>query len=390
MIYNETYEIKISLDGDEIDYTPSAMAFRIKDSIFSLYPTASLNFQDLDGLFSEVLAFVNGTKVDIVYGLRDETEECSFTIIKNSVPDQANANSFGGNLEASLVHHYMYNQSKKSFAYKDEIGNIIKKLISTYNFKKVNIETTVNKGYWYQSLVNDAEFMNNYLLPFAYSTNSNTPFYLFINSANEFYFQSHKTLMNQNSVEELQLTSKGNVQSNAKNAIQGIYPYQTSISELRSSLHQHVSNFSKDGDFQFEEEIIEDFKGDGKLPLIANLDNVTDYYSLYSEDVEDPDMKNNNLGLSLFKKRNAFTLDKVVVVLPINRKLCSGKKVKVMIPSYTDKQQEETSARYSGEYLVESSYHIWDGSKGVTILILSRQSLVLPSTYRNSNKLIGA
>ncbi|MGD9678180.1 MAG: hypothetical protein AB7V16_07425 [Vulcanibacillus sp.] len=388
MVHNNKYEISISLEDQELDSIPSNFSFTQKDSIFNLYPTASLKFNDIQGHFSEYLSFINGTKINITYGLPDEYFSCDYAIIKNSIPDQQSIHSFGGISEMSLLHYYSFNQSKKSFAYKDEISNIIKKITPSFTDRK--IEVTENKGVWYQSLITDADFMENYLLPFAYSsTSSKTPFFLFIDSNNTFHFQSYASLFSQKPVEDLQFTKKGTPESAGKNSIHALFPYQSSLSEIRHTIHSYYSQFKKDKVFDINEDIINDFIYQGKqIPIISNIDNVMDYQTLYSDDVEDVDIKNNNLGLRLFQKRNNFTVDKLVVAINLNKNLCSGKKVNILLPTFSDKEIEELSARYSGEYLIESSYHIWSSTQGSTILILSRQGSRFPSSYRNIKKLI--
>ena len=71
----------------------------------------------------------------------------------------------------------------------------IKESAKKYNFDKIDIENTLNSGYWYQPYINDSEFIMNYLLPFAFSNSSqNTPFYCWIDSNNEFHFKSFQSM----------------------------------------------------------------------------------------------------------------------------------------------------------------------------------------------------
>jgi len=388
MEHKNSYEISISLEDQDLDTPASNFSFTQKDSIFQFYPTASFKFNDIQGHFSEYLSFINGTKIKITYGTTEEYFPCEYVITKNSIPDQQSMHSFGGISEISLIHYYAFNQSKKSFAYKDEISSIIKKL--TQAFQDKNIDVTENKGTWYQSLITDADFMEHYLLPFAYSSSaSKTPFFLFIDSNNTFNFQSYNSLFSKKAVEELRFTKKGTPEALGRDSIHSIFPYQSSLQEIRHTLHSYFSSFKKSGVVDITEEVIKDFIYNGQqIPIIANLDNITNCTSIYSEDVEDKDLKNNNLGLKLFQKRNSFVIDKVVVVITLNKKLCAGKKVEIAVPSYNDKENEELSARYSGEYLIESSYHTWNSVQGNTILILSRQATKIPTSYRNAKKLI--
>lgn len=391
MEYKNTYNINILLNEQEFDIIPSNFSFVQKDSIFQLYPTAYIKYNDIQALLSEYLAFVNGTKVTIDYGTIENSYSCDYVVVKNSIPDQYSTNSLGGMSEISLLHYFSFNQSKKSFAYKDEISNIISKLTSY--FKKKIIEKTENKGIWYQSLITDADFMEHYLLPFAYSsTSSDTPFFLFIDSNNVFHFQSYHSLFTQKSVIELRMYEKGTPSSLGKDAIQAIYPYQSNLLEIRNTLNPYFFNFNNNASYTiFNDTIKKHLYGNKKIPIIFDTNNVyTDVVNLYSEDIEDVNTKNNNNGLKLFHKRNIFVNDKLIIALNLNKDLCAGKKVTVSIPSFGDKENKELSLRYSGDYIIESSYHSWNSAMGNTILVVSRQGSVFHNSYRNVKNIITA
>lgn len=390
MLVNNTYEVSIKIENQDFDFSPQNISFNLRDSIYNFYPVASMTINDAKALYNEYLAFVNGTKIDITYGLETDYTNCTYNVIKNSIPDQFAANGFGGLTNLSLIHNYFFNQSKISKAYKDEISSIVKKCINNFTFSKTFIERTLNKGSWYQPLVNNSEFITQYLLPFCYSpTSKNTPFFSFINSNNEFYFESYYVLMNQGIVEELEFSPKGIDTSLALNSIHSLYTYQTPLSEIRDSINQLIYSFDKTATIQTTNELLADFLNQNRVaPIIAD-ENLKYYYDVYSDDIKDDNIKNNNRGLKLFNKRNIFTVDKIIILTNLNRKLCAGKKIKVNVPVYSEKEQKELSPRYSGEYIIESSYHAWDSKKGCTIVVASRQAINVPNTYRQKKLLVG-
>jgi len=389
-IYNDRYEISLVMDGVEFDYAPSNYNFSLRDSIYKLYPTMSFNINDIGGIYSEYLFFVNGTKFDVTFGAIDNFVSCPYIIAKNSLPDQTVSSTLGGTAEVSLIHHYLFEQTKISKAFKDEISSIINK-VTDYTFSKKNIDKTLNKGYWYQPFVTNANFIQTYLLPFAYASDSNTtPFYSFITINNEYNFRNYKSMMDANPIEELTYYSQGSREALGKNAIISIFPYQSSLSDLQHSYNQYEYSFDKDSGAIEKNKLINDFimQNNIRVPLKANLNNITKAIELYSEEVKEENLKNNNLGLSISNKKEIFTNDKVIVVCNLNTKLYSGNKVNINIPLSTDIRKEEKSLRYSGEYLIESSYHNWSGRTGTTILVLSRQGVNLPSNYRNKEQII--
>lgn len=390
-IFNNRYEIEVDVDGVELDYAPSNYSFSLHDSIYKFYPTASFKMNDIGGLYNEFMSFVNGSKIDITYGIDDEFLTCPFSVIKNSIPDRNINNIVGGYTDISLLHEYSSSQTKKSYAYKDEISSIVKKLVGDYNFSKVNIDSTLNKGYWYQPFIFDAEFIQNILLPFAYSSDSNeTPFFSFIDVNNQFNFKNYKKMFDSSYVEELVLFPQGSKESLGRNAIISVYPYQSSTSILRPIYNQYEHYFKKDFSFNEEEKTIDSYitTSGVNLPIKADLSNITSMLELYSEDVKDESLKNNNRGLSINRKRDFYTNDKIVTICNLNTNLCSGKKVKVSIPLSGDAKRQEESIRYSGEYIIESSYHTWNTRSGSSTLVLSRQAVKLPDTYRNKKATI--
>lgn len=390
MIFNNRYEIDIKIDDVQLDSAPSNYAFSLHDSIYKIFPTASFKINDLGGLYNEYMSFINGSKVEITYGLDSDFLVCPFTIIKNSIPDRSVNNSVGGYTEISLLHEYFYNQTKTSFAYKDEISSIVDK-VTNYNFSKKNIDKTLNKGYWYQPFIYDIEFIQDILLPFTYSSDSNeTPFYCFIDVKNQFNFRNYKKMMDENYIEELVMYPIGSKESLGRNAIVSVYPYQSSLSDIKPIYNQLEYNFNKEGVLVSEENPIDRFilQGGVNVPIKADLENITSKLELYSEDNKDESLKNNNRGLAINTKKKIYTNDKIVVLCNLNINLTSGKKVKVEIPFSGDNQKQEASIRYSGEYLIESSTHTWNYRSGVTTLVLSRQAVKLPSTFRSKEATI--
>lgn len=390
MIFNNRYEIDIKIDDVQLDSSPSNYAFSLHDSIYKVFPTASFKINDLGGLYNEYMSFVNGSKIEITFGLDSDFLVCPFTVIKNSIPDKSVNNSVGGYTELSLLHEYFYNQTKTSFAYKDEISSIVDK-VTNYNFSKKNIDKTLNKGYWYQPFIYDIEFIQDILLPFAYSSDSNeTPFYCFIDVKNQFNFRNYKKMMDENYVEELVMYPTGSKESLGRNAIVSLYPYQSSLSDIKPIYNQYEYHFDKEGVLVEEENSIDNFilEGGVNVPIKADLNNITSKLELYSDDIKDESLKNNNRGIAINTKKKIYTNDKVVVLCNLNINLTSGKKVKVSVPFSGDNQKEELSIRYSGDYLIESSTHTWNYNSGVTTLVLSRQSIKLPTNFRSKESTI--
>ena len=180
--------LNVKVNENESGLSPSSISLMEFDSIFQFYPKCKIAISDSTGQLNEYLTFVNGTNLEILFGANDSTsKKCRFVVAKDAVPQQQTVSSIGGAFELETIHEYFYKQYKKSKSYSSNISDIVKSIVKNYNFSQINIESTLNTGNWYQPYVNDSEFINDYLLPFSYSSSSkNTPFFSFINSNNEF------------------------------------------------------------------------------------------------------------------------------------------------------------------------------------------------------------
>lgn len=390
MLFNDRYEIETKINDVVLDYPPSNYYFTLRDSIFNLFPYASFKFKDSSGQFNEYATFIKGMKVDFTLGTKDLYVTCPFIIIKDSIVEQASQNTFGGMTEIALIHDYYNTQSKMNGAFNDEVSNIIRKKVSSYNFNSVSIQSTLNKGLWYQPFEYDATFMVEKLLPFAYSTSANdTPFYLFIDINNDLHFTSYYNMFNKNAVINLYLTTNSQIDSLTNSNIIFINTSQMSLLDLKPHLNKTLYYYDNKGNIKEEEKTIQDYIPNGTSFLTkTNLENKTGLQKLLSYDRKLPSTKNNNLGLVINSLKETFHNEKLVITINLNTELRAGKKVNINIPTNIDKEKTEISTRFSGNYLVESSYHRWTGNTGISILILSRQSTQLPNLYRNKKEVI--
>jgi hypothetical protein len=393
-LYNDRYTIGITVEDKDLDSAPSNYSFIMKDSINSLLPTASINFRDLTGQFNEYLSFINGVKIEITYGDKDSTITCPYIVSRNSTPEQIKPDNAGGVIEIPLIHEYLYYQSKQSTAFKDEISNIIKNKVSKYNFNSINIDTTINKGIWYQPYLTDIDFMINNLVPFAYSSDSeDSPFYIFIDSNNDFYFKSYKKLYTDaNPTETMTLVPNVSVDTLSKKTFSIFNSTQVPLLSIKDNLHRLLFNFDESDTYKKVQDYIYNYPqslSEAKyIPVSWNMDNITYIGELLSYDIKEDNTKNNNLGLMNNSMRKVYGLDKVILIANLNTKLRSGKKIELNVPTGKDSKQTDTSQRYSGNYLIETTYQKWTGSLGRTILVASRESIKLSNNYSRSSILI--
>ena len=159
--------ISLKVNGNDSGLSPMSFSVIEFDSIYQFYPKVKFIVSDYEGIANEYLAFVDGTEVEITFGESDDSvKKCKFVVAKNAVPQQkTSSNGIGGDFEIELIHDYFMKQYKKSDAYQSNISDIVSEIASKYQFDSIDVEQTLNSGYWYQPFVNDSEFIF-YLLHF--------------------------------------------------------------------------------------------------------------------------------------------------------------------------------------------------------------------------------
>lgn len=386
---SKTSSINLIVDDVETSITANTFSFSLFDSIYELFPKGKILINDFSGSMNEYLAFVNGTKIELQYGLTEESlSKCKYRVINNSTPEQSTNMSVGGDIELSLIHDYFNIQSRISKAYNNNISSIIKQLGNKYNFASYNIDETLNQGMWYQPYEYDSTFITKYLLPFAYSTNSNkTPFYCFITSSNVFNFKNWNNMINNSPKKRYYLQTNGDVE-NMDTTIYEIKYAQVEVSKCREFYNRLRYYFDSNGEYQKEpiNALLSDFPSntDNPIPIKVNTNNLTSLEQMYDDDIYAKETENNRKGLEINALRDVIGIDKVIIKVTFDNTINCGDVIQLNIPSVSlSKDISESSLRTSGNYLVESTYHMWNSKFPYTILVCSKNEVKLTSDYRN-------
>lgn len=384
-------EINIKLNGADSKLSQMSYSVIEYDSIFQFYPKAKIVVSDYESIMNEYLAWIDGTEVEITMGNKKEnSKKCTFVVALNSIPQQkTSSNGVGGDYEISLIHKYFYEQYKISKAYQNNISDIVSEIVRQYPFDSTDIETTFNSGLWYQPFVTNSEFINDYLLPFAYSTSAqNTPYYTFIDSNNKFNFKSFNSMFTQNPLKELEYGTKGvNIVADKKN-ISSVNFTQLGLSKIKPLFNSSYFWYDENGDLQIQNDKLSDYTStDGKYPIIGSSEFPTNLISLYDYDIEADDTENNNKGYLINLHKDIVLPDKIVINTILDKNLTCGNTIKVIIPSSESNSSTSKSLKNSGIYLIESSYHIWDSKSARSTLVCSKQNLKLTTDYRNNHML---
>ena len=380
--------ISLKVNGNDSGSSPMSFSVIEFDSIYQFYPKVKFIVSDYEGIANEYLAFVDGTEVEITFGESDDSvKKCKFVVAKNAVPQQkTSSNGIGGDFEIELIYDYFMKQYKKSDAYQSNISDIVSEIASKYQFDSIDVEQTLNSGYWYQPFVNDSEFIINYLLPFAFSNSAqNTPFYAFIDSNNVFHFKSFNSMFNSTPLKEITYGTYGiDIVANG-NIFYSVNFSQLELSKIKPYFNCRYYNYDEDGNISLENDsLLKYTKSQGKYPIIGSSTNPTEIISLYDNDIKQDDTKNNNKGFAINLHKDVVLPDKITINTHLDKTLVCGNTITVNMPNVTSNSSDALSLRNTSTYLIESSYHIWDSKNARTMLVCSKQNVNLTEQYRNS------
>lgn len=383
--------VSLKINGNDSELSPMSYSIIEFDSIYQFYPKAKFIISDYEGVCNEYLVFIDGTELEFRLGRTDdEIKKCKFVVDKNAVPQQkTSSNGIGGDFEIELIHDYYAKQYKKSNAYLSNISDIVSEIVSEYDFDSIDIDETLNSGYWYQPFVNDSEFIVNYLLPFAFSNSAQTtPFYAFIDSNNKFNFKSFNSMFNSTPLKEITYGTQGIDIISNDNIFYSVSFSQLELSKIKPHFHHRYYHYDNEGNISLENDtLLKYMKSKGKYPIIGSSNYPTEITSLYDDDVKQDDTNNNNKGFAINLHNNVVLPDKIIINTSLDKNLVCGNTIRINMPSVSSNDSDDKSLRNSAIYLIESSYHIWDSKNARSTLVCSKQNVNLTEQYRN-NKIL--
>jgi hypothetical protein len=227
------------------------------------------------------------------------------------------------------------------------------------------------------------------MLPLAYSSTSrNTPFYAFIDSNNAFHFKSFNSMYNSTPLKKLTYGTQG-IDIVANNEVLSSVNFsQLELSKIKPFYSYDYFKYDKDGKFdEKKDKLTKYLNTQGKYPTINDIDEPMSIMSLDDDDIFMEDTTNNNKGIVINIHNEVILPDKIIINTVLNKSLVCGNTINISLPDVKSNASSEESLRNSGKYLIESSYHIWDGSKAKTTLVCSKQNIQISDNYKNKHLL---
>ncbi len=378
MQYQNGLEFSLYFEGVDSEIMPSEYSFSIEDSIYDFYPTAQLNLNDSTGILQEYLFTVEGAKYDISIGYDGDYIEAPFIVKSDELQSTLTEGLLNGSVKLDLIHEYKGEQELKSAYYNAKISTIVSNILENYTFTDTDIDTTGNDQEWYQLLVGQVDFINKYLLPFAYSSSANnSPFFYFVDSQNRYNFKSYYSMINRANPIELTLTP-GTIQGSTNKSIRSIQRLRKGMDITFDLRSRRIFNFNEDsGAFNEQDDNIKSYPNNVEdIPIIGDSSHITGAY-LLEDSNSDTYTKEALKGLLSSSMKDTCTLDRFVLELAFNPEVVAGTPISLVIPSSDD--PDSASLNLSGIYLCEKTIHVWDGQRATTYLIVGRKDTFIPS-----------
>lgn len=370
------YNIDIKYQGEEVDFDMENFNFLIHDSIHETYPKMKLGIQDASSFLQEYLFGVEGTELEIEMKIGDNGEHLTnkFTFADNSMPNSSSGHNLGGEVVYNLIHNSAFKQSKLSEGFNSRISDIVRDKLDNYEFNDIIINDTGNNDLWYQPFMKDFEFIRKFLLPYAYSQNSNnSPFYFFINANNEANFVNYKGIKDN----KLDYKLSYGLSESGQGGMSQVLNLKRMT--LGASLIHDLKNIKRyglslDGSLrEYSGQTISDVyttSNNGKEPLVHDSSLITKILEKDEESVNGKIENNNGYMINLMSK--FMGLEKLIMITPFNPFLRAG--YSFDFSTYSFDFENTPSINYTDNYIIEESNHVWSG-QAYTQIIASRKTV---------------
>jgi hypothetical protein len=388
--YLEYYKIGLSINDKSYNLDPTYFSFSMRDNIYNLYNTGTLLLKDKTGLLQEYFETTEGAIVKIEYGNSDYLNTCTFVNKFDQINETDNPGFMTGEVFFHLIHEWYNEQQIRSSAYSNRISRIIRDLTNFYNFKNKDINDTGNERTWYQPMITDAKFIEEILLPNAFSRNADqTPFFAYITNDNVFHFRNFKSMLEENVLTtvnfkiNLEKVARGEESlQDTTQSVQRVHQSSDSDFKLRRRNIFRIDRDTGEMD-ESEDELVNHYPQNNlKTSILHDRENTTDYFLVGFTQEETGD-KESQLGRIFYSHRDALFLDKFIFFQPFNPKLKAGGAIQLNIYSTIDEKGNKLSKHFSGRYVIIDCEHIWDAEsqKGYTKLIVGKRYNQVPEAY---------
>ncbi len=369
MADDNEFMANVSIEESSEYLSRKEIGFTIHDSIFSCFPDLELVYPDLSGLALEYGSFMQGIKLKTVLGTTEkmiETNWCSAG--RDAIKEAGSAPRLSGILKIYGLHSSYFDKRenpKLSFVEKP-VSDCVSELFSSE--ENLDVESTKGNICSY-AFCDPYEVVKEIFLPAA--TNGKlSPYLFFRDLAGTLHFCSLSKLLEDSAVASFELKANLSEQDDESAVVTGFLPFNERAAKVYPCMRTTGKFFNDEHELKVEEKSIAAEVSD-KIPFLA--ENKIDH-DVYFGRQFNPKVNYDKLNTGLFASSMKFILDKALCTVPFNADCVAGKVVELKINALDADGNEQLSEFYSGNWLIEQSYHCWNGesSRPFTRLVLCR------------------
>ena len=373
------YDLDIQLNGSEFTGNPAQFFFTISDSIYEIFPRASLAFPDEAVVFKSGGLLTDGFPIALSLGMDGKKVGCSYVVAQGETESPETKGFVSGALKLSLVHRGRSLMTSRSRALKGAISDVMSTVTTPLRFSSSFLEKTRGMSTWWQTGDDEEDFLTKVLLPVASSySGKDTPMYLFGDSADRINLMSFASMVGGKPVGEytMEPQSPSAMAESGVTTFYDLRPFTEGLMpNLLLSKPRVIGYRSSDAStLDAEDSAFSHAKGDGDSMPLPKPKGDTRFLDL-GRQIQETNEKIFWQARINNSYRPLLSQEKILVTLPLDPSLVAGKllSVKVALPDLGSKGSQVDS-HYTGTWLAESTAHAWIGSnkKGTTQAVLTR------------------
>lgn len=373
------YDVDVQLNGSEFTGNPGMILFTISDSIYDLFPRASLAFPDETVLFKSGGMLTDGFPIALSLGLDGKTIGCSYVVSQGETESPETKGFSSGALKLNLIHQGRALMTSRSRSLKGVISDVMSTVVDTLKFSSSHLEKTRGMGTWWQTGNNEEDLLLRTLLPVASSySGRDTPMYLFGDSNDQINLLSFASMIQGHPVGEYTMApqSPTSMHEDGISTFYDLRPFTEGLMPSLLNAKPRVVGYKSDDASMLDtkDSVYSHVVGEGDAMPLPNPKGDTRLLDL-GRQIQEPNEKIFWQAKINNSYRSLLSQEKILVTLPLDPTLVAGKllSVKVALPDLGSKGSQIDS-HYTGTWLAESTVHAWIGSnkKGTTQAVLIR------------------
>ncbi|MGL5913587.1 MAG: hypothetical protein ACRCZB_05425 [Bacteroidales bacterium] len=350
------FTVNVTIEGGSDSIPQKSLGFTLHDSIFSSFPDMTLVFPDVSGIALEYGSFMQGIRLNTTLGVDSDLLETSWKIIsREAIKEGSNSPRLSGILKVQAIHESFFkNRTNPKLSFKKKlVSDCVTELFP--DEASLNVETTVGNIETY-AFDEPYTFVRDVLLSSA-NNGKIRPFVFFRDLNQTLNFCSIDSLLSSSSVASFELKSVLDDQTEIGNIIQGFLPFNEQANLVYPKMRVSNTFITSDLELKTNESSIATDEKD-TIPLLSSgvLEN-----DIYMGREFNPDVDYEDLNKGFEASSMSYILEKALCVIPYNYNCIAGKVVELKINVSNPEGDEQLSEFYSGKWLIEQSYHCWEG-----------------------------